>query len=261
VTDPTPVPDAGELDSLLGAYALDALDETERSRVDGYLARSAGARAEVDDMRETAAALALLPDTPLEAPPELWARISETIASDRVEDDARGDVRAAGDELATRRAKRARWITPLAVAASIAIVLLAVEVVSLQGRLDRAHRTGPSAMAAAFDRAAGVAGARTAGLQSATGSTLARVVLLPDGTGYLRGDDLRELGPDHTYQLWALTGPKGAPVAVSAGVLGPDPTAVGFHASGPVHGFAMTVEHAGGVVRSRQQPIASASLS
>jgi len=98
-------------------------------------------------------------------------------------------------------------------------------------------------------------------IAASTGATLARVVLLPDGTGYLRGDDLRELGPDHTYQLWALTGPKGAPVAVSAGVLGPDPTAVGFHASGPVHGFAMTVEHAGGVVRSRQQPIASASLS
>ena len=43
--------------------------------------------------------------------------------------------------------------------------------------------------------------------------------------------------------------------------LGPDPAAVGFHASGPVHGFAMTVEQAGGVVRSAHQPIASATLS
>ncbi len=194
MTDPTPVPDAGELDSLLGAYALDALDAAERSRVDAYLARSAAARAEVDDMRETAAALALLPDTPLEAPPELWARISETIASDRVQDDGTGNTLAAGDELAARRATRARWIAPLAVAASIAIVLLAVEVVSLQGRLDRAHRTGPSAMAAAFDRAAGVPGARTVGLESASGATLARVVLLPDGTGYLRGDRLASSG-------------------------------------------------------------------
>jgi anti-sigma-K factor RskA len=256
VTDPTSEPDAGELDSLLGAYALDALDPVDRARVDDYLDRNVAARGEVDEMRETAAALALLPDTPQEAPPELWARISETIASDRAGTGIEQD-----DELAARRATRARWIAPVAVAAAIAIVLLAVQVVSLHRQVDDAHRTGPSALAAAFDRATRVEGARAAGLESSTGATLASVVLLPDGTGYLRGDDLKPLSPDETYQLWALTGPKDDPVAISAGVLGPDPQAVGFRASGPVHGFAVTVEQAGGVVRSQQQPIASALLS
>jgi anti-sigma-K factor RskA len=254
VTDPTSVPDADALDSLLGAYALDALEPADRARVDEYLARSAAARAEVDEMRETAAALALLPDTPMEAPPELWARISETIASERTQ-------AGPADELAARRAKRAMWIAPVAVAAAIAIVLLAVQVASLHGQLDRAHRIGPSAMAVAFDNAEKVDGARSTALESKSGATLARLVLLPDGTGYLRGDHLQPLASDRTYQLWALTGPKDAPVAVSAGVLGTNPTAVAFHASGPVHGFAVTVEHAGGAVQPQHQPLASGTLS
>jgi anti-sigma-K factor RskA len=261
VTEPTSVPDAGELDSLLGAYALDALDPAERARVDAYLAGNAAARDEVDEMRETAAALALLPDTPMEAPPELWARISETIAADRARDRADEPPHAPGDELALRRTKSVRWVAPAAVAAAIVIVLLAVQVASLRGQVDRAHETGPSALAAAFDRATSVEGARAAGLESTAGTTLARVVLLPDGTGYLRGDDLRPLPPDETYQLWALTGPEDEPVAISAGVLGPDPKAVAFRASGPVQGFAVTVEQAGGVVQSQQEPVASALLS
>jgi len=260
VTDPTSVPDAGELDSLLGAYALDALDPADRARVDAYLGRNAAARGEVDEMRETAAALALLPDTPMEAPPELWARISETIASDRAQAGTAAPDDGPHDELAARRAKRARWIAPVAAAAAIVVVVLAVQIVALRDRND-APGSGPKAMAAAYDRARDVDGAREVGLQSSDGATLARVVLLPDGTGYLRGDDLQPLSSDETYQLWALTGPKDDPVAISAGVLGPDPRAVAFRASGPVNGFAVTVEDAGGVVSSQQQPVASALLS
>jgi anti-sigma-K factor RskA len=262
VTDPTSVPGAGagELDSLLGAYALDALDPFERSRVDAYLNGNAAARGEVDEMRETAAALALLPDTPMEAPPELWARISETIASDRAQ--ARDAEREPepSDELAARRRTRARWVAPAAVAAAIAVVVLAVQVVAWRDR-DDADRIGPSAVAAAYLQATSVDGARETGLQASNGATLARVVLLPDGTGYLRGDDLRPLPDDETYQLWALTGSADDPVAISAGVLGSDPQAIGFRASGPVNGFALTVEQAGGVVSSEQQPVAAGSLS
>ena len=52
-----------ELDSLLGAYALDALDADDRARVEAYLERDVAARAEVDEMHETAAALAMVPVT------------------------------------------------------------------------------------------------------------------------------------------------------------------------------------------------------
>jgi len=258
--------DAGateELDSLLGAYALDALDAAERARIDAYLARDTAARAEVDDLLETAASLALLPASSLDAPPELWERIAGAIAEERVRDDHDDPARGI-DELAARRDRRRRtsWIAPAAVAAAIiVIVVLAAQIASLHGRLDRAQRLGASATAAAFDRAAKVDGARQADLTAKSGATLARVVLLPDGTGYLRGDHLEPLPADRTYQLWAVTGTAGKPVTVSAGVLGPDPRAVAFRASGPVRAFAVTVERAGVVVQSAHTPIAQAAIT
>lgn len=260
MTDTTPAPDAGDLESLLGAYALDALDAGDRERVDAYLQQNAAARAEVDEMRETAAALALLPATPVDAPPAMWEHITRAIATDREVD---APVAAAGgDELAARRARRtsARWIAPVAVAAAIVMVVLAAQVTSLRGQLDRS-RVGTTAMAEAFDRAAKTRGAQEVGLQSASGATLARIVLLPDGAGYLRGDKLAPLPPNRTYQLWAVTGSGAKPTVVSAGVLGPDPSALAFHASGPVRAFAVTVENEGGVVVSHNQPVAQGALA
>jgi len=248
-----------ELDSLLGAYALDALDAADRARIDGYLERDADARAEVDELRETAASLALLPDSPMAAPPELWDRIAEVIAADPAPAASRARTE---DELARARARRARrWLLPAAAAAAIALVVLSVQVVSLHNRLDRSHQFGTSAMAAAFDRATKVDGARLVALKGGSGAPVARIVLLPDGTGYLRGDKLAALGADKTYQLWAVTAGTKGQVVVSAGVLGPNPSALSFRASGPVQAFAVTVETAGGVVQSTQKPVASAQLS
>ena len=44
MTDPTSTPDASQLDALLGAYALDALDAADRARVETYLARNPDAK-------------------------------------------------------------------------------------------------------------------------------------------------------------------------------------------------------------------------
>ena len=250
-----------ELDSLLGAYALDALDADDRARVDAYLERDAAARAEVDGMHETAAALATMPLTAMDAPPELWERIAGAIAAEPVAPTEPKPTEQDVDELADRRARRARarWTAAAAAAAVIALVVLGAQVASLRGQLDRAHQLGPSAMAAAFDRATKVDGARQVGLKAGSGATLARLVLLPDGTGYLRGDHLEPLPSDQTYQLWAVTGNAKAPV--SAGVLGADPRAVSFRASGPVKGFAVSIEPAGGVVQPTHTPIAQAALT
>jgi len=264
---PPPAPDTHELDTLLGAYALDALDAADRARVEAYLDREPTARAEVDDLRETAASLALLPDTPMDAPPELWARIEQAIRAETsgAETSPAGPAPADTiDDVASRRARRVtvRWTATIAAAAAvIAIVVLAAQVIALHHQLNEARSLSPNATAAAFNRAETAPGAREVGLQSSSGATLARLVLMPDGSGYLRGDHLRPLSSSQTYQLWALTGNTTTPTVVSAGVLGPDPSAVRFSASGPVHGFAMTIETAGGVVRSHHTPIATASLS
>ena len=233
-----------KLDALLGAYALDALDADERRRVEDYIAQNPSARAEVDELRETAASLALSPSAGGDetAPPELWQRISHSIAAE--------------PQLAARRERRhTPWLAIVAsVAAAIAIVL-AVQVISLNGRLDD-NRT----VAAAFDRAAESKDAKLVALR-ADGADVARVVLLPDGSGFLKADRLPKLPDDQTYQLWALRGTADNRTAISAGVLGADPTAVGFHTNGPVDGLALTVEHEGGVVQSSNPPFASATLS
>ena len=69
-----------EIDDLLGAYALDAVDADERELVERHLAGDPAARAEVDEMRETAAVLASLPVADEGAPADLWDRIAGAIA-------------------------------------------------------------------------------------------------------------------------------------------------------------------------------------
>jgi anti-sigma-K factor RskA len=256
-----PVPNDPELDALLGAYALDALEPDERTRVDAYLARNARARVEVDELRESAASLALAPveDTAAPAPPGLWDRISFAIE----EDLAPGAGPSAGepDEIADRRAQRnARWMPWIVAAAALVVAVLVTQVVSLNHRLDNTP-TGENAAVSAFARAARVNGARKVSLAPAAGPAVARVVLLPDGSGYLKNDSLTPLDANHTYQLWVLTGAADHPVAISAGVLGSDPKAAAFRTDTGVHGFAITVEEKPGVGQSKRQPVATATVT
>jgi hypothetical protein len=58
-----------------------------------------------------------------------------------------------------------------------------------------------------------------------------------------------------------MSGSADHPVAVSEGVLGPDPGAASFHASPGAAGFAITVEPAGGVPQPSQSPYATATLT
>lgn len=255
-----------ELDALLGAYALDALEPDERLRVEKYLAANPRARDEVDEMLESAAALAMAPVDDATAPPELWERISSTIDDDVADTARAGGVDAApGDELGERRA---RWsernvrLMSLAVAAvAVVVALLGAQVISLHRRLDDAHGTGEKQIAAAFVRAGHAPGARQVALMPSEGAEVARVVLLPDGSGYVKNDGLERLDPDQVYQLWALTGDPTKPVAISAAVLGSDPNAAAFQTAKDVHGFALTIERAPGVGQSKQQPVATASVS
>lgn len=227
-----------ELDALLGAYALDALGPDERARVERYVAAHPDARAEVDGLRETAAVLALAPVDGIEAPTELWARIADEIGPVEI-----------GPDLAARRTRRStRWLAPVAAAA--AAIAIAIGVVAT---LDRDDDT-PATVAGAFDDAL-ARGAQEITLASGD-TTVARIAILDDGTGYLRNDGLEPLSAGEVYQLWALVGDADAPRVISAGVLGPDPDAAAFTVAGPVRGFALTVEEAPGVATSSQEPVA-----
>ena len=247
-----------ELDALLGAYALDALEPSERARVEVYIAANPRARDEVDELRESAAALALAPVDDVAAPPDLWDRIASTL----------GPREAAPPEpvaLDAERARRRGWSRPvvavLAVAASIAIIVLGAAVVRLNNDLDQSNQTGDERVALAFSNAASAPGAKQAALAPAHGAEVARVVLLPDGNGVLRNDGMKQLPSGQTYQLWALTGDPAHPTPISAGVLGAAPKGAMFRVSPDTHGFAVTIEHAPGAVSPTNAPIATATIS
>ncbi|MGH9035393.1 MAG: anti-sigma factor, partial [Acidimicrobiia bacterium] len=56
---------------------------------------------------------------------------------------------------------------------------------------------------------------------------------------------------DRTYQLWALR----QDAKISLGLLGQDPDVAAFQMVGPVMGFAITDEVAGGVKETAQSPV------
>jgi anti-sigma-K factor RskA len=237
-----------ELDDLLGAYALDAVDDDEREQVDEYLRRTPEARSLVAEYRETAA---LLAHEGAEAPPDLWDRIERTLEEEppRLATPHPTGVTSLG----SRRGRLARRVAA-AVAAAAAVVLvltLTVKVVQQDDRideLDRATETG--AVLAAAETASRDPRAARVRLSSTDGALQARVVYLPDGEGFLVENNLRPLPSGRTYQLWALMGDEQPARPISAGVLGPDPGVSAFRAQGPVVGFAVTEEQSPGVASS-----------
>lgn len=70
-----------DIHSLVGAYAVDAVDDAERARFEEHLATCAGCRAEVESLRGAAGHVAALADTP--PPPSLKAALMRDIASVR----------------------------------------------------------------------------------------------------------------------------------------------------------------------------------
>jgi anti-sigma factor RsiW len=240
-----------ELRELLGAFALDAVDQDEREAVERHLAECRPCRTEVAEHRDVAAFLAAGWSP---APDGVWDRIAgaleESPPAMRVP-----PVVSLDEERARRRSKGAgpfRIAVAIGAAAAVVVVaLLGVKIVDTSNKVDdlaAASRAGDLAQAA--QAAARQPGARTVALRSPDGRASAQAVLLADGTGYLVQNDLPHLGADRTYQLWAVVGA----AKISVGVLGPAPGTVAFHAPGDLSALAITDEVAGGVVVSLQQP-------
>ncbi len=84
------------------------------------------------------------------------------------------------------------------------------------------------------------------------------VVLTRSGTGFVQAHRLPTLPADRTYQLWAVVGGQ----TISLGLLGRDPAVVPFSvaAGQPIHAFAITAEHGGGVVQTTQQPVVAGQV-
>jgi anti-sigma-K factor RskA len=242
-----------ELDELLGAYAIHAVEPDDAVRLDAYVAAEPDARAELDRLRDTAAALGggL---TVGSAPPALpWERLQrELFGGDTPAAAVVGLTGRAAPVLPARAPQRTprRWRPALAgVVAAAALALVAVGVVAAQ------RGNGQPTVAELAASAASEPGARTGLLEGPAGQV--RVVLGEGGSGYLVDGTLAPLAEGQSYQLWTVDGE----VPVSLGVLGRNPTEVAFTAPAGATTLAISVEPSGGSAAPSATPVAAGTLT
>jgi anti-sigma factor RsiW len=243
-----------EIESLLGAYALDAVDEDERAEVEAHLATCPRCRAEVAAHREVAA---LMANGGVAAPEGLWDRIAGELSPELP-----ASAPGAADLLAQlprpasleRRHPRA-FAGALALAAAVMVVvaLLSLQVVNLTQQV-HSSKVG---LSAAVDSVLAHQH-RTITLTAADRLQDATVVIGSDEEGYWIGSNLARLPSSETYQLWTVV--RGREI-VSLGVLGPDPKATSAFRLAPDMGRLMvTVEPEGGTPGPTTPAVVSAVL-
>ena len=275
-----PVPDHRAIQELLGVYALDAVDPETAAMVERHLGECVKCSIEVAQHHEVAG---LLANSGGESPAELWDGIANRLdgstppAWDRLVSrlepaDGRADrlVESGGGDpgtdatvvpLSTRR--RHRWVERgavlVAAAAAAVALVLGVQVDHLHHQVS-SLRSGPS-LSAAEQAALSLPSTRQVQLTSAGSSAPGRVtvVLTASGTGFVEVHRLRALPSGKTYQLWGAIGGR----TISLGLLGPHPAVVPFSVAGDrsVQAFAITAEHAGGVVQSTNPPVVAGEVT
>jgi len=233
-----------ELQQLLGAYALDAVDNEERAALEAHLEGCPRCTWEVASHREVAAALAHAGSP---APEGLWDRIAGSL----MEAPPALDLTRLSPP--PKRRHRARGPVVVIVAAAAAVTaLLGFEVVRQEQRVDRitaAMKKRGLEQAAASANAD--ARAQRVTLRSDDGGTYVQAAVQRGGPSYLVSHNLPALPDGRTYQLWGLVGAR----SVSLGVLGQRPGVATFNVSGEVTTVAITEEENGGSVFPSGRPV------
>lgn len=277
---------------LLGPFALHAVDAGEAAIVETHLGECHRCRAEVDQLREVAAAIGHSFELPSEA---LWDRIAarlvqggarphppEEVPVRHRQPAATGagpmgrivQLRRVGSitthgpsdqHTPKKRVRRNPW-TATGLAAVAACAALAVvfgvnwseangKVGQLQSALTR------QGMGEAVEAALTSPGHRVLELRSTGGAQLAKVVVRQSGAGYVVWSHMPPLPADKTYQLWVEITDR----PISLGLLGGelslgDAFSLGSSAR-EARRLMVTVEPRGGVVVPTTPPIASAGLN
>jgi anti-sigma-K factor RskA len=233
-----------DLHTLTGAYALDAIDGTERERFEHHLNRCQSCGQEVRGLQETATRLALA--VARVPPPGLKAAVLAGAARTR-QHPPLADTRPAAEPRVTRRPRLAM---AFAAAATVLVVVLAVALVLQRRQLDtaRAQQHQVAAVLAAPD-------ARILAGRTSVGGTATVVASRRLHELVFTSAGLPVLASSKVYQLW-LIGPSGA---TSAGLL-PEASQGRTEpvlASGLVPGdvVGVTVEPAGGTRQPTTKPI------
>jgi anti-sigma-K factor RskA len=251
-----------EVSELLGAFALDAVDQDEYEQIEAHLAECPRCRAEVDAHREVAAALG----NSVEPLPEgLWSSIASRLPPRQDEEtppmpllvrdsDTQGipawtfHAPRAPRSSHTPRSARGRLaaLGSIAVAAAAVAVVLGVNVAHDDHQISQLHAAVGTSAHAAVLAALDTPGRKVVHMESPNQHQLAEFVVVPDGRGYLVKSKLPALPSGETYQLWGVSDRH----AISLGILGQSPYQATFTSAGSraPSTLAITVEPAGGSV-------------
>lgn len=255
-----------EIQNLLGAFALDAVDEDEATTIEAHLATCPRCRDEVRDHREVASLLAYAGSP---APDGLWERLAASLdeAPPASEAPALGSVRQISQPAAARtgrsrsssRRRPAARVAAAVVAAGMLAGLGTIGGVQLQSAFNK--QDGPSSFPSEeavrsrrLEEATAALlapDARTVHLLTPEKAPIADAVVRDDGTGYLIGKGAPVLPDGRTYQLWAVANGQ----KLSVGVLGGQVDVVTFRAPKALDALALTVEQSPGVVASQNQAV------
>jgi anti-sigma-K factor RskA len=172
---------------LVAAYALDALDESERREFEEHLATCEQCREELEGLHDAAAALAYVPEGPA-PPPALRERVLKRVHEDH-----------APNVVPLRRRFALPAVAAVAVVAAAAAIVLAVWASSLSSSLDSKN----AALGVLSDR----------GSKHMTLGSQSEVVIAPNGRAVV----VSGLGraPDgKTYELWVIDRGKAKPAGL-----------------------------------------------
>ncbi len=228
-----------EVHQLAAAYALNALDESERRDFEAHLEACETCRTEVGSYGDVTAALALLA-APADPPAELRSRILAQ---------ARGD----GNVVQLRPRRASRLVPALAAAAAVAAIGLGIWAASLSSSLTRerdARRARESALAVLADPTA-----RRIPLRGRRGV----LAVAADGRAALAVLHLPRAPSGKAYEAWVIGGKKVLP----AGTFDASRAATVFRLGRAVPTsaqVAVTIERKGGVSRPSGHPLITASV-
>jgi anti-sigma factor RsiW len=274
-----------QLDELLGAYALNAIDDSERVAVDRYLGRSPRARAEVADHLLVASALG---SSASDAPVLLWDRIADQLVDKQRQQastltstltsvapatsvasspsvpqvtstfEKPASVVVPFERRVLNRPRTIAWLSSAA-AAVAAIGFLGFQVQQQNTRLTKVTRELAQAESKTFTVESLMAspGTKVADLQAEGGVELARFVLGKDGRGLLVNSSAYHLPKGDVLQLWGVQNDQ----VISLGVMEDGVKSVPVSAAGKWTKFVLTAEHRGGVVASDGPALAAGAFT
>jgi anti-sigma-K factor RskA len=232
-----------ELHTLVGAYAIDALDDLERRRFEEHLAECGTCALETRGLREAATRLGTAVATP---PP---AGLRQRVLSDI------SQVRRLPPRVPdTPVGRRAPWLLSLAAAACLVVAVI------MGGVALRAQQRASDAEAAQREIAAVLAAAdsRSSSAPVSTGGTGAVVASPSQDKAVVVLAGLARLPESQTYELWLMGPSKPRPIGL-AGKAGDSMTGVDA-GLGDATQIGLTVEPAGGSDQPTSDPIFMAPL-